>query len=141
MKKYFTTNPKQTESIGKKIAATLRGGETLALIGDLGSGKTTFVKGLARGLGVKNKITSPTFVLFKVYKANKSKIKHLAHADCYRVKGQEILTVGLVEYLHQLDTVIVIEWADKLPRLPRLTIKIRFHCGKKINERLIIVSS
>ncbi|MFA4937210.1 MAG: tRNA (adenosine(37)-N6)-threonylcarbamoyltransferase complex ATPase subunit type 1 TsaE [Patescibacteria group bacterium] len=139
MKKYFTTSPKQTKSIGKKVAATLRGGETLALIGDLGSGKTTFVKGLARGLSVKNNITSPTFVLFKVYKANKGKIKQLVHADCYRVKGQEILKVGLVEYLHQPDTIVVIEWADKLKKFPKQTIKIFFAYEKTAKERLITI--
>ncbi len=137
MKKYSSYNSKVTEKIGKKIAATLKGGETLALIGDLGSGKTTFVKGLARGLGVKNKITSPTFVLFKPYQTKHKKIKWLIHADCYRVQGQEMLKIGLAEYLHQPDTVVIVEWAEKLRIFPPRTIKIYFNHGKSDKERII----
>ncbi|MFH1867029.1 MAG: tRNA (adenosine(37)-N6)-threonylcarbamoyltransferase complex ATPase subunit type 1 TsaE [Patescibacteria group bacterium] len=132
-----TKNATETMKLGQQLVRTLRGGETLALIGDLGSGKTTFVKGLARGLGVKNKITSPTFVLFKPYQAKHKTIKQLIHADCYRVTGSEFLKVGLTDYLTDKQTVVVIEWADKLKKLPPHTITINFNHGKTSKERLI----
>ncbi len=138
MNKIITNNSNATIKFGVKISKTLHGGETLALIGDLGSGKTTFVKGLARGFGVKNKITSPTFVLFKLYQTKHKKIKWLIHADCYRVLGKEILKMGLAEYLYRPDTIVAIEWAEKLKNLPPHTIKIYFAYGKNDKERLII---
>ncbi len=137
MSSHLTKTPAQTKKFGQKLACRLKGGETLALIGDLGSGKTTFVKGLAHGLGIKNKITSPTFVLFKPYQIKLKTIKQLIHADCYRVLGQEILKIGLAEYLNRPDTVVVIEWAEKLKKFPPHTIKIYFNHGKNAKERII----
>lgn len=129
-----------TVKLGQRFAKKLRGGDVLVLIGDLGSGKTTFVKGLAKGLGVKNNITSPTFVLFKVYKADKGKIKHLVHADCYRVPGKEFCKIGIDDYFYNQHTITVIEWGEKLPKLPRGAIKIYFQPGPKNNERVVKIT-
>ncbi len=115
------------------MAKTLRGGEVLALIGDLGSGKTTFTKALGKALGVKNTITSPTFVLMQEYQTNKlSKIKSplwLYHLDLYRSKDfKEIKTLGIEEIWNRPETITVIEWADKItPQLPSNTITIQFN--------------
>jgi len=65
-----TYSEKQTFNLGKKIAKKLQGGEIIGLTGDLGAGKTVFIKGLAKGLGVRQAVTSPTFVLMKIYKTN-----------------------------------------------------------------------
>ncbi len=136
-KNYSSNSHKATESLGRKIAQTLIGGEALALTGNLGSGKTTFVKGLARGLGIKQIITSPTFVLMKVYKAKHKSIKQLVHVDCYRVPGVELTAIGLGDYLNQPDTVVVIEWAEKLPKKFKPSIILKFTVGKAPNTRII----
>lgn len=136
--KYQTTTEKQTINLGKKLAQTLHGGEVVLLQGELGSGKTIFTKGIAGGLGIKKIITSPTFVLFKIYPVtNKGKIKQLIHADCYRVKdGREILAAGLEEYLGREDTVVVVEWGDKVADLIKgniILIKLKIRCwGRRV---------
>mgnify|MGYP005849805013 CR=1 FL=1 len=128
-----TTSVTATQDLAKKLATTLQGGEVLALAGNLGSGKTTFVQGLAIALGVKDNVNSPTFVLMKVYEANYGQIKQLVHIDTYRLStADELLAIGLDDYLHQNDTVVVIEWADKIRQiLPKQTKDIKF---TNINE-------
>lgn len=132
-----TRSRKETEKLGQKIAQLLKGGEVLALVGELGSGKTTFVKGLAKGLGIKQPVTSPTFVLIKVYPITKHKtIKQLVHVDCYRLPGIEFNKIGLADYLNQTDTVVAIEWAEKIKPQSNWQ-KIKFTHGHKENERVI----
>jgi tRNA threonylcarbamoyladenosine biosynthesis protein TsaE len=113
MVKIITRSEKETFEFAKKYAQTLKGGEVIGLIGDLGAGKTVFVKGVAAGLGIKKTITSPTFVLMKVYPVRKHKtIKNLVHIDAYRLKG-EVWDLGLNEYLNN-ETAIIIEWPSKI---------------------------
>ncbi|MFH0779735.1 MAG: tRNA (adenosine(37)-N6)-threonylcarbamoyltransferase complex ATPase subunit type 1 TsaE [Parcubacteria group bacterium] len=80
--KIITKSSNETIAFGKKFAKTLKGGEVLLLIGDLGSGKTTFAKGVAEGLGVKEIVNSPTFVIMKIYKAQSTKLKASAAQSC-----------------------------------------------------------
>jgi tRNA threonylcarbamoyladenosine biosynthesis protein TsaE len=118
----ITNSAKETLTLGRKIGRGLRGGETLGLVGNLGAGKTVFTQGLAQGLKIVGRLTSPTFVFMRIYKAQpKSKIKTLCHVDAYRIKkAQEILAVGLGEYFNNPDAVAIIEWADKTKKiLPR----------------------
>lgn len=124
--KYTTKSEKQTFNLGQKLAKQLKGGEVLALNGELGAGKTVLVKGIAAGLGIKKIITSPTFVLMKVYKipSNKStdlllyRPTALVHIDCYRIANpQEIIDIGATEYFDREDTITVIEWADKIKKI------------------------
>ena len=114
--KIITTTEQQTINLGKKIAKDLTGGEVLLLQGNLGSGKTVLVKGLAKGLGIKKVVTSPTFILFTVYPVKgQKKIKKLVHADCYRLTdAKDIMSAGLAEFCGRPDTVTVIEWGEKL---------------------------
>lgn len=117
--KYISKTEKETYQIAAKIAKKLKGGEIIALEGELGAGKTTFVKGLAKALKVKQRVTSPTFVLMKVYECRmpKSEIRNLVHVDCYRLdEPQELFYLGIEEYLNKKDTVVAIEWADKIKR-------------------------
>ena len=149
MKKIITKSEKQTFNLGKKIAKTHKGGEVLALTGDLGAGKTVLVKGIANGLGVKKIVTSPTFVLMKVYPL-KNKSHKLVHVDCYRTtNSQEIIDIGTTEYFGREDAITVIEWAEKikdiLPRLrqdsdgqARQKIEIKIKLGYN-NEREITI--
>lgn len=118
--KKTTKTEKSTLALAEKFSQTLTGGEIIALIGNLGAGKTVFTKGLAKGLGVIQKITSPTFVLMKVYKINnsKNKIKTFIHIDAYRITSwNDLIAIGVEEYLGRSDTVTVIEWADKIKTL------------------------
>jgi len=128
MKQIITKSEAQTLAFGKKIARSLKGGETIALVGDLGVGKTVLARGLARGLGVKNIINSPTFVLMKVYKIKnrKLKIRNFIHVDAYRLSsGRELIDIGLKDWLGRKDSVVLIEWADRVKDvLPKKKIKI-----------------
>ena len=134
---FITTSAEKTREMARNLAKTLRGGEIIALIGGFGSGKTTFVQGLAKGLGIKQKIQSPTFVFLKEYavKDSKTRIKYLVHMDFYRIESvKESLYTGVSDYLGAPDTVCVIEWAEKIKRmLPRKTIYINF---EQIDEYL-----
>ena len=99
--------------MGRKFAAELIGGEILALTGDLGSGKTTFVQGLAEGLGFAGRIISPTFFLFRKYPG-------FYHVDLYRFEenvAQEVENIGLTDIWGKDKNIVVIEWAEKIKDL------------------------
>jgi len=105
----------------KSLKANTEGATVVCLYGDLGSGKTTFVKSAARTLGVKDIITSPTFVIEKIYEIEKSGFKRLFHIDAYRLEeGAELLALGWNEIISNKENIIFIEWpkyvADVLPQ-------------------------
>ena len=123
MKEYIVKNLKDTDKVAQILAESLKGGETIALTGNLGSGKTAFVKALAKGLGIKENITSPTFVLLKVYNINYKSVNKFVHVDCYRLRGQEdLFDIGLGDYLNYDNIIVALEWADKIVNLPKNTI-------------------
>ena len=113
----------ETIEIGERLAATLAGGEVLALTGELGAGKTVFVKGVARGLGIQDVITSPTFVLVKSYKGRLP----LHHIDFYRLETvTDLETIGFEDFLEG-DGIVAIEWAEKfIAELPKSFLQITF---------------
>lgn len=141
---YKTTSFKQTKKLANLLARKFlqrrlkqKSALVLALSGDLGSGKTTFIQGFMRGLGVKNKITSPTFVLIKSYKLKVESYKVVYHIDCYRIKNTgELLKLGIKEIFKNPQNIVLIEWAERIRRaLPKNTIWLKFEHGQKINER------
>ncbi|MBU0648772.1 tRNA (adenosine(37)-N6)-threonylcarbamoyltransferase complex ATPase subunit type 1 TsaE [Patescibacteria group bacterium] len=140
MKKIINSE-KEMYKFASQLAKKLKGGEVLALQGELGAGKTTFVKGLARALGVREVVHSPTFILVKPYRIRNQKIiKTLIHVDAYRVAGgEDLIFVGLDEFFQDKDTVMAIEWAEKVKKiLPRARTKwIKFYLGKKLNQRIV----
>lgn len=158
MKKTFlTTTPWQTKKLGKNLArkilkirpqkrSHLFPKAPLALIfgleGDLGGGKTTFLQGLAKGLGIKEKILSPTFVIFKKFKIQKSNFKYFHHIDCYRIKKpKEILDLGFKEIISNPQNIVAVEWADHIRKvMPKNTIWISFEFINK-NKRKIIIKN
>lgn len=123
---------REFEAFVKKFAAGLKGGEVIALSGPLGAGKTTFVQIAGRALGVRERITSPTFTLMHVHAARgKKQIKLVAHLDAYRLgDAKAFREIGALDYLGRRDTVAFVEWAEKVRRaLPRGTrwIKIELN--------------
>jgi len=116
-------SPQETFEFGKQFAAQLSPGSVLALSGDLGAGKTHFVKGLAAGLGIETEATSPTFTLIHEYTGGRLPLYHI---DLYRLEEpEEALSIGLDEYLDSKG-VTAIEWADKFESLmPSRTLKIQ----------------
>ena len=137
--KIITNSEKETIKFAEKFSRSLKGGEVLALFGDLGSGKTAFTKGLARGLGVKNIITSPTFVLMKNYKTSaQAPIKTLTHIDAYCLKsGEDLEAIGAMEFFNDKKCITAIEWADNIKSIiPKNAIKIYFQIGEN-NKRQI----
>lgn len=139
IEKHLSASPEETFIIGKEIGRSLYGGEVIALYGDLGAGKTAFTQGLADGLGVKDGVNSPTFVIIKVYHANKKKL-NLCHIDAYRLANENDLSdIGVEDYLGNPQTVTVIEWADRVEKLlPKETLKI-FLKTKGLDKREIII--
>lgn len=112
----------------------------LALQGDLGSGKTTFVQGLAMQLGIKKRITSPTFVLMKRFKISDVRFKDFFHIDCYRInKPEDVLALGFEEIVSNPQNIIAIEWPEKIKSiLPKNALRINFQTTG-IDERKVKV--
>jgi tRNA threonylcarbamoyladenosine biosynthesis protein TsaE len=100
----------ETKTIGARLGGVFKGGEVLQLIGDVGAGKTTFVKGLAKGLGVDDEVQSPSFTISRVYDARDG--LRLVHYDFYRLQDPGIMAAELQEMVHDPKTITVIEWAD-----------------------------
>ena len=122
--KISSESPEQTEQLAEQIGKKLRGGEVIELISDLGGGKTTFVRGLAKGMGSTGKVASPSFTIENEYKAGDLT---LCHFDFYRLSDAGIVKVELAEKIHDQKMVTVIEWSDIVKdALPddRLSIKI-----------------
>ncbi len=144
--KYLTNSPTQTRKLGEKLAKEIlrrkigKSALIIGLQGDLGSGKTTFLQGFAKGFGVKEKILSPTFVIIKRFKIEncKLKIENFYHIDCYRIKKpKELITLGFKEIASNPQNIIAIEWVDKINKIiPRKTIFISFKFINK-NKRKI----
>ena len=133
---FVTTNAKETERLGMKIAKGLKGGEVLAMTGDLGAGKTTMTKALARGLGIEEHVTSPTFTIVNEYKG---RLK-LFHFDVYRIGDiEEMYDLGFEEYIYG-DGVSIIEWSNLIKEiLPEDTINIEI-LASDVDERTIRIS-
>lgn len=129
-----TRGPEETWRLAGDLLATLRPGAVLALHGELGAGKTCFVQGLARALGVTRAVTSPTFTLINEYAG----AVRLYHVDLYRISGAaEALALGLDEVVHG-DGITAIEWAERVKELlPPSTIHIEMEPGEKPAERRI----
>jgi len=149
MKKYISTSPADTKKFAERILKKIKGGAVLGLVGELGSGKTVFVQGLAKAFGVKKTVNSPTFVIMKIYDIRESRIanrdsriiiRQLIHVDAYRINNyQELLDIGLGEYLNKKENLVVIEWAEKTPEIKKVPgyREVRFTPGKSDNMRVI----
>ncbi len=137
---FITKSLNETEQLAAKIAKGVLAGNVIALIGDLGTGKTVFAQGFAKAMGIKEVVGSPTFKLISEYKGSKL---WLYHIDCYRLKNsQQFINIGGEEYLVPDEGITLIEWANIIERiLPKYTIRINFkRITGKSNHREIIIS-
>ncbi len=130
---------KETEKFGMKLGSILKGGEVICLIGELGAGKTNLTKSIAKGLGVKDYVTSPTFTLINEYKGANFPLYHF---DVYRLEGvEDILDLGFEEYFYSKGVTIV-EWGNKIEKaLPEDVLTIEMNMGSNIDERVLNLSS
>lgn len=137
-----TTSAAQTQKVGKIlgeeiVASAIKKPVVIALAGDLGAGKTTFVKGLAQGLGIDANVVSPTFILISRYKGSRYT---LYHVDPYRLQKPTQLKADVQELLQQKYAVVAVEWAPKLKQLlPKESIWVT-SIHKKENEREISIT-
>ncbi|MDI6882931.1 MAG: tRNA (adenosine(37)-N6)-threonylcarbamoyltransferase complex ATPase subunit type 1 TsaE [Patescibacteria group bacterium] len=164
-KEYLSTSPSQTKKLGRSFAKGIlknlprEKALILALSGDLGGGKTTFLQGFAKGLEIKSKITSPTFVIIKRFQVSPKhpglfgkragataqagyRFQYFYHIDCYRIKKpKEILTLGFKEIITDPKNIVAIEWAEKIKKiLPKETLWLKFEFKSKNKRRITFKS-
>lgn len=145
----ITTTPQQTQKVGFSVARDFLSakGHNKAIIiglqGDLGSGKTTFIQGFAKGLGIAEKVLSPTFVIIKPYKIpdTRNKLRNFYHIDCYRIaKAREILELGWKDMIGDPANIVVVEWSERIKSiLPKDAIIIDFQTRDKNKRQLHFV--
>lgn len=140
MKQFITHSEQETRKFAQTLAKDIDGG-VVALTGDLGAGKTTFVQGFAKGLGIKDKIISPTFVLIRQHKIPNTP-GTLFHADLYRLEDNpNIKELGLEGLWSDPNNLVLIEWAEKIDKyLPKRAVKISIQKTGS-NERKFIIQN
>ena len=136
---YITNAPEETEALGAQLGALLKPGTVLAYTGDLGAGKTAFTRGLARGLGICEQVTSPTFTLVNEYETGRIP---LFHFDMYRLgSSDELFDIGWDDYLVR-GGVCAVEWSENVEdALDEETIWVEIRRGEQENQREITISN
>ena len=143
MKQIITKSFEQTRKLGEEFAASLKGGTVISLHGNLGSGKTTFVQGLAKGLGIEKNIISPTFIIMRTYepglKIKDVRFKNFYHVDLYRIESErDVEGLGLLELINDPENIVVIEWPDKIEHLlPEKRIDIVFEYLENDKRKIV----
>lgn len=124
-KVYLTKTSQGTKNLAQNLSKTLKPGDFLAFYGNLGSGKTTFIQGLAEGLGIKRRIISPTFIIIRTYKL---RINNFYHIDLYRIESKnDLLGLGIDEIIEDKNNIVAVEWAEKMEdMLPDKRIELYF---------------
>lgn len=128
------------DKFARQLSGRLKGGDIVALSGELGSGKTTLVQTTARALGARDEVMSPSFVIFKIYQIkSRPSIKKLCHIDLYRLRDFS-RPHGFEEHIGRPDTICFIEWPEKIAgKLPPETIWLAINTGKN-NQRIIKIT-
>ena len=117
---FITNSSEETKDLGEEFGKNLKGREVIALYGDLGGGKTTFVQGLALGLGIEKRIISPTFIIIRTYALKESSVfqKSFYHIDLYRTESiKDIEGLGINEIITNGNNIVTIEWAEKMKEI------------------------
>ncbi len=133
MEEFISHSVKETEDLAEELSKNLNGNEIIALYGGLGVGKTAFTRGLARGLGVEDSVSSPTFAIVNEYAGTYK----LFHFDMYRIESwNDLYSIGFFDYIG--NGVVVIEWSENIEgALPDDSVKIEIANGSSENERII----
>jgi tRNA threonylcarbamoyladenosine biosynthesis protein TsaE len=146
-KKITSNSPKETHKIAAKFAKqilrlkTKKNAVVLTLRGNLGAGKTTFLQGFAKGLGIKSKINSPTFIIMKRFKIKDLRFRNFYHIDCYRLnKPREILDLGFKEIISDPQNIVAIEWPEIVEKIVFQNIILLKFKNIKDNKRNLIIS-
>ena len=134
---FITHSPDETRAIGARLADALRGGEVVAFTGDLGAGKTAFVSGMAKALGVEERVTSPTFTIVNEYEGGRLP---LFHFDMYRLgSADELFHIGWEDYLAR-NGVCAVEWSENVEEaIETDAIRVDISRGEDENSRIITV--
>lgn len=141
---FTTLSEDETINLGKEVAKGLNAGDILAIYGDLGSGKTEFVKGICDYYQVEEIVTSPTFTIVNKYNGTSSDNQViLYHIDLYRIdKESELLEIGFEEYLNDKTAITLIEWAEKTSLIPDNAIQVKIFLDEdNDNKRIITIKS
>ena len=135
--RFITNTPEETEALGARLARALEPGAVVAFTGDLGAGKTAFVRGLARGLGIRDRVTSPTFTIVNEYEGGRLP---LFHFDLYRLGcADELFDIGWEDYLAR-GGVCAVEWSERMEELLEPgTIRVDLRRGEDEDRRVITV--
>jgi len=147
MRRHTTRKALETRRFARILFSSLRRRKlshalVVALQGELGAGKTTFVQGLLRSLGVKQNILSPTFVIMKRFslRNRKTHFRNVYHIDAYRIHPRDLVALNIHTIFEDPNTLVVVEWAERIKKLlPPETIWLQFKHGKSEEERVIIV--
>lgn len=134
---YITHSPNETRALGRTLAQALQGGAVVAFTGDLGAGKTAFVSGMAEGLGIEERVTSPTFTIVNEYEGGRLP---LFHFDMYRLgSADELFHIGWEDYLAR-NGVCAVEWSENVDEaLDGDTIRVDISRGEDDNTRIITI--
>jgi len=135
---FVTNSPEETEALGAKLAERLRPGTVLAFTGDLGAGKTAFVRGMARGLGITDRVTSPTFTIVNEYEGGRLP---LFHFDMYRLgSSDELFDIGWEDYLRR-GGVCAVEWSENISdALDADVLRVEIRRGEREEQRRISIT-
>jgi len=134
---YTTQNPAETEALASHIGLLLKGGEFIELVGDVGAGKTTFVRGLAHGIGSKDRVSSPTYTTTNVYRGR----LEMHHIDLYRLEEPGLMSHSLMELAQDKSSVVVIEWPKLVEGILQMpAIRVEFSSSKE-EERTLRIST
>ncbi len=135
---FITNSPEETENVGERLGRCLRGGEVIAYLGELGAGKTAFTRGLARGLGIQMRVTSPTYTIVNEYTGGRLP---LFHFDMYRLGGSdELFDIGWEDYLAR-DGVCAVEWSENVSDAMENAIVVRIEKTGADSRRVTIEGS
>lgn len=136
---FFTSTPFQTKKAGKLLAEEILKSKpgkkafVVGLVGDLGGGKTTFLQGFSRGLGIKGRVLSPTFIIMR-------RFNNFYHVDCYRIKKpQELIDLGLKKIMANPKNIVAVEWADRVCQImPPKTVWVNFEFINEKKRKIVI---
>lgn len=135
---FISESPEETEALGARLAETLQAGSVVAFTGDLGAGKTAFVRGMARGLGIADRVTSPTFTIVNEYGGGRLP---LFHFDMYRLGGaDELFDIGWEDYLCR-GGICAVEWSENVEAaIDAAAVRVDIRSGRGDQERTIEIT-